>query len=175
VNAEQITARILQHRWHRSFCLPRYTPWDWWECDVFELTTAGYYREYEIKVTRPDFLNDAAKERFSQADRLDDRKVEKKHDLLMAHDPRGPVQFWYVVPEGLIKLREVPEWAGLIEIIISPPGGWRLYEKVLIEAPRLHGEKCHPKTVEHARGVCYYRMHELRNRLMLKKRAPARS
>jgi hypothetical protein len=149
------------HRWRRNFCLPHYTPWDWWECDLFELTDAGYYREYEIKVTRADFFNDKDKEQFCHADLLDARKVEKKHDLLAAHSARGPVQFWYVTPAGLVKLNEVPDWAGLIEIFSKLPESRHFYEEEKIKAPRLHRAKCNPKTVDHARGVCYYRMHSL--------------
>ena len=60
MNAERITAAILRERW-RKLRLPRYTPKGWWECDVFELTTSGYFREYEIKTSLSDFRNDAKK------------------------------------------------------------------------------------------------------------------
>ena len=43
-------------------CMPNYTPRDWWECDVFCVSKAGYFTEYEIKLTAQDFRADAQKQ-----------------------------------------------------------------------------------------------------------------
>lgn len=51
---------------------------------------------YEIKVSRADFRRDSHK---------------KQREARLFSD-----QFYYVTPPGLIKLEEVPDWAGLIEI-----------------------------------------------------------
>lgn len=50
---------------------------------------------YEIKVSRQDFKQD----------------TEKKQAAALKYSDR----FFYVTPPGLIKLDEVPEWAGLLE------------------------------------------------------------
>ena len=162
-------------RIRRALCLPRYTPFGWWECDVFELTASGYFREYEVKLTLADFRNDAKKQRDKRPyvfNRGAVTEVEKKHDLLAMGDARGPAEFSYVAPAGLISVQELPRWAGLLEIHQTEPWsptqkpGWRLKE--VIAAPRLHREKANPKIREHMMSVCYYRFHDalraLRNR-----------
>lgn len=61
-----------------------------------------------------------------------------KHARLGLGDPRGPSRFYFVVPAGLIRLDEVPEWAGLMEV-----RGTTAYARVsqTKPAPRLHREK----------------------------------
>ena len=174
VTSDEIEAMLIRNRFAASTVVPNYTPDKWWECDVLEVTAAGYFREYEIKMSRADFLRDHRK---SSEVRIDWRKqmklereareaglpppvrpVEKKHDLLASRSPRGPVQFWYVIPKGLVRMNEIPEWAGFIEVEIH---GTYLAERELIKAPRLHGEKLAKAILDHAVGVCYYRFHSL--------------
>lgn len=149
---------MLRSRWRTSFAIPRYTPADWWECDIAEITKSGYLREYEVKISRSDFLADCRKTENARPLRWEGPEVVQtsKHDLLAAKSTRGPVQFWFVVPEGMIRLNEVPEWAGLIECS-KPNYGRYLYERETMKAPRLHNTKLPDKVVSHARGVCYYR------------------
>lgn len=146
----------MRDRWRRAFVLPNYTPARWWECDLFELTDGGFFREYEVKLSRGDFFADAKKAApiYPRPYGMPER-VENKHALLSGRDTRCPSQFWFVTPAELIKPAEVPEWAGLIEIRDS---GGRLYEKEAVKAPRLHRLKF-PANAAHARTVCYWRMH----------------
>lgn len=176
MTAGDITHAIIRDRWRRNFCLPRFTPAGWWECDVWELTDAGYWREYEIKTSRADFRKDAEKSRkkFVMVDvppeqrknqfdtrRLTQQKDRNKHELLAAGDTAGPCQFWFVCPAGLIPVAEIPAWAGLIEITDKGGGQrrWRFRDVVVKPAPRLHGEKCKPAVAEKARESCYWRLH----------------
>lgn len=166
-------AAIMRESHRRNFCLPRYTPRDWWECDVFELTKSGYFREFEVKLTLADFKNDAQKSRDIRGT---DRRVEvepgrswrwvcdqeRKHDLLAKGDPRGPAEFWFVTPEGLIPRELLPAWAGLIELRDRGEGHrptfrWMAIPRV--EAPRLHKQKAEPEIRKDALGCCYYRLH----------------
>ncbi|MDX2187737.1 MAG: hypothetical protein SFV32_12450 [Opitutaceae bacterium] len=177
VLSEELAAlSILRDRYRKTVCLPRYTPFRWWECDVCEVTRAGFLREYEIKISRADFFADAAKEHreflsyrqtmeeFNLSGVMPAAKREKlnKHDLLAKGDPRGPVQFWYVTPVGLIQPSELPAFAGLIELIDRGPT-WRLshrwVETEKVKAPRLHGEKLRASVASHMISVCYYRFH----------------
>lgn len=64
---------------------------------------------FEVKVSRADFKRDSHK---------------KQREARLFSD-----EFYYVTPPGLLKLEEVPDWAGLIEI----HNGKR---KVIHEAPR---------------------------------------
>ncbi len=52
---------------------------------------------YEIKTSRSDFLRD--------------RKIANKHDGARALSN----EFWFVAPPGVVKVEEVPDWAGLLE------------------------------------------------------------
>jgi hypothetical protein len=147
MTCEEITSLMVGNRWRQTFTIPRFTPHEWWEADISEVTKAGYLREYEIKTSRSDFLRDGKKKQW--------RSGRTKHQLLAEHDVRGPVQFWFVAPEGLLKLNEIPAWAGLIEIIKAANGN--LMEVERITAPRLHGERASNKTMRQLQAVAYWR------------------
>lgn len=59
---------------------------------------------YEVKVSRSDFLGEV-------------RQPNKQRSARLFAD-----EFWYVTPEGLITPDEVPDWAGLMEIVEQPEG-----------------------------------------------------
>lgn len=148
-------------RWSRGFTMPRYTPGGWWECDLFHLTPAGYFWEFEIKLTVADFRRDAGKKMRKGPYRFGVPEVfETKHDLLVAADPRGPACFYYVTPEGLLDKEPLPPWAGWIELReVSDKYGTRLYEQSpRVKAPNIHRVKM-TTDGEHAMNTAYYRMH----------------
>jgi hypothetical protein len=158
---------LVRERLRRSLCIPRYTPKDWWECDLFEVTKSGYFKEYEIKLTLADFIADAKKtqRRWQWRGQIGD-VVRNKHEHLAKGCPTGPVEFWFVTPLGLLDDNKslLPTWAGLMELYDKGPGyhpHWRWRPEVVKAAPRLHETKIDPKIVVHATGVCYYRMHDL--------------
>lgn len=158
---------LVSRRWRRNFCLPNYTPRLWWECDLFEVTKADCFIEYEIKTARNDFFQDARKGRRGRF-RYDEKSdqwtgglLAMKHELLAAGDKRGPQRFWYVVPDGLVEIDEIPEWAGYIKILWEKD---RLREKIMKRAPTLHTAKITDGVADHARSVCYYRFHDVGRR-----------
>jgi hypothetical protein len=157
-----VARNLMCARYRRSFVLPRYTPRKWWEADVFELTGAGYFREYEIKLTLADFRADAKKiEEWKWGDPRTGVK-ETKHQRLARGDLAGPTQFWFVAPEGLIQALQIPPWAGLIEMRMHPATRpLRMSESEEIRAPRLHKTPADPRIEAHARSVIYYRLHTL--------------
>lgn len=75
-----------------------------WEADFISITSDFKVCEYEIKVSRSDFLVDADK--------------KEKHDTYRrgALIDRIPNRFYYVCPNGLIQPNEVPDYAGLLWI-----------------------------------------------------------
>lgn len=168
LSARDIESRLVHDLYRRSFVIPRYTPCGWWECDLFELTTAGFFREYEIKISRSDFVNDAEKNQTRK--QWWDAHFAKfvaaaggtKHERLFRRDAVGPARFTFVVPEGLVQAEEVPEWAGLT-YAVERPGHKRPFACVLRPvrpAPKLHRTKGeHLRS--HAQSVCYYRMNTL--------------
>lgn len=82
-----------------------------------------------------------------------------KHELLAAHDERGPSRFYYAVPQGLVTVEEVPVWAGLIEIREGRYGvGWPTITR---QAPRLHDQKAPDELAGDIRRILTYRFWHL--------------
>lgn len=101
-----------------------------YECDLIEVTQAGIFHEYEVKVSRSDFFADF------QKNSAWNWRPEKKHEIIS--DGIGPNYFSFVTPAGLVKIYEVPEYAGLIEV---NEDGKVVYTKVPL---RLHKNKIEP-------------------------------
>lgn len=150
----------MRERYRRNFVLPNYTPAKWFECDVFQITEAGYFNEFEIKISRGDFHADAKKLKriwdWDDAAGHGKNTDVRKHDYFDQPHEHGPRQFWYVTPENLVTADEVPSWAGLIWIIEYDG---RFCERNVKSAPSLHRHKIAPGIQEHAQGVCYWRLH----------------
>lgn len=140
--------------------MPNYTPKDWWECDVMSVTKAGFWTEFEIKLSVQDFRADRKKERRKSTG------VENKH-LALAQRIGCPNNFYYVVPSSIADKVVIPEWAGLMTAKWGEQDEYHDYSNVLFtsvrkKAPRLHLQKLNPEVLEHARGVCYWRMWSLK-------------
>lgn len=165
--------RAIWHEWgQRSMLMcPRFTPRNWWECDVWRVTKAGHVVEYEIKTTMKDFKADAAKfqKRFHKKPGGQwfegQDVVEKKHDLLAAGDARGPGRFFFVVLRSLgITVEMVPPWAGLLTYAPRAPGNYEPRFREEKGAPYLHREKASEEVVTQARISCYYRFWQMMSR-----------
>ena len=146
----------------KKLVLPNFTPWKWWECDIFSLSNAGYYAEYEIKLSVSDFKADAKK-----CDRV--RRV--KHENMRNPAMCGPNNFYYVMPKEISDLVEIPEWAGLVTVI----SGENYFTKkpytsarITKLAPRLHNKKCDSRIIEQAEKCIYWRMWSALKRLSKK-------
>ena len=98
---------------------------DDWESDFFIVQKAsGYCYEIEIKITRADFFADFKKRekheilktgKYSQ--RWQQHNRETNQWELMSKEVEytfRPNKFFYCVPEGLISVNELPEYAGLM-------------------------------------------------------------
>lgn len=159
-----ITERLIQEWFYRWFgnryeCLcPNYTPVGWFECDIFALTKSGYFHEFEIKLTVADFKADAEKRdrgyRFV-GNRYTNECGDTKYKRLSSADESGPVNFWYIVPEGLITPDDLPEFAGL-KYAIALKDKTLLVEDI-VKAPRLHRQKAKQEVADHVKTVFYYR------------------
>lgn len=170
MNAWHIACQFVSrdNRWLRNFCLPNFTPRNWWECDVFEITAAGYFVEYEIKISRSDFFADAGKTRADWPDgegipydpvtkTWPQPPTSRKHDLLAQGCSRGPSKFYFMTPENLVGINEVPSWAGLIYCKLVRDR-YIQFDEVRKE-PRLHKEKADAKHREGVYRACYSRLH----------------
>jgi hypothetical protein len=118
---------------------------DDWETDFFVVQKAsGYCYDIEIKITRSDFFADfkkrvkhlilqtgAYEHKWSIREGLNRDWTEYSKSI--EHNFR-PNKFYYCVPEGLITVNEVPEYAGLMYV-----SGYNI--KTVKEAPFIHKEK----------------------------------
>jgi len=161
-----LTERDIQRGLMWKFCgsqdvrMVNYTPGRWWECDLIRVTPAGYWYEYEVKLTKSDFKRDAEKYscvriqtpggwwRYSN-------QQEYKHDLLTANDPRGPKQFWFAFPAELIPMEQVPEWAGVVWA--TRGNGGRIKTEIKRKAPIRKTEKMSREAILRIKESAYHR------------------
>lgn len=135
-----------------------------WESDKLLETKSGYIYEFEIKISKGDFKNDfkhkkdkhiilEGEERYGDkylpryykllessrqySERAAERFIESYQDspIYLISKRRRPNYFYYAVPDELISVEEVPDYAGLI--YVNRNGGYRIIKK----APCLHKEK----------------------------------
>lgn len=122
------------------------------ECDIYSETISGYSHEYEIKISRNDFLND----------------VNKGNKHLSIENGQRVNRFWYVVPflssnlnvkpHNLVFANEIPRYSGLIYYY-----GESRFE-IIINAPLLNKEKLqYHKVVMEA---SYYRYVEYQHKII---------
>jgi len=106
MTAREIQRRLI-HDKRQSTVMPNFTPRQWFESDVIEITRARIWVEYEIKISRADFFADSQKgvHQF-------DNGQSSKHRQVAAG--KGPSRFFFVVPHMLVTELDVPIWAGLI-------------------------------------------------------------
>lgn len=124
----------------RDLAIVNHYPYNWFECDFLKITNSGYMYEYEIKLSRSDYNADKRKKQY------DNKKQDyvTKHDKLRNGDTNGPSKFFFVVPTDMIKVDEVPEFAGLIYASTSIEGhsSYLMVRLTVVkEAPRLHKTK----------------------------------
>lgn len=137
--------------------MPNFAPAGWYECDVFRVTKAGYFYEYEIKLSVSDFRRDREKHTYDWRAGT----CTSKHMALRYGAERGPSRFYFVMPDDIAdKVRsEIPEWAGLFEC--RGGSGWPRCTK---QAPVLHKRKVSPAIIRQAQSSALGRFWELHTR-----------
>lgn len=154
-----------------------------WEADLLQVTKSGYLREFEIKISRSDLKNDAKKDALYATGKETvtlynghpfERAVygkRTKYDVLQAGE--RVTEFYYVVPEGMVKPSDLPDWAGLWwvgEHITQY--GTRHYTLIEVRrAKRLNRVTVSEKVKAEMLKSCYYRYW----RLWLEKRRPKKT
>lgn len=76
-----------------------------WESDYLAITKAGLIHEVEIKISKHDYKNEAKNKWAKFA------LFESRNESTMIPD-----FFYYCVPENLLSVEEVPEYAGLLYV-----------------------------------------------------------
>ena len=150
--------KFLEKKSHRSI-ISNFTPTDWWECDMFSVTKAGYGYEFEIKISKADFKADAVKNRVVRGKSWPPT-TEVKHELLAKGQPDGPSRFAYVVPEGLLTPEDVPEWSGLYVVYKRRNGHLAIKQEK--QSPSLHKQKTPQSTIDKIKDSYMWRYWALR-------------
>ena len=153
MKARDVAVELALSMYRRSVVMPSITPRNWYECDLLEITKAGYFREFEVKLTKADFVKDACKASWK------DRRAERtKHTRLDCRDTQGPCEFTFVVPEDLAPKLEPPAWAGMMAFkVVTDIGRPRVYFRSLKTALRLHRTKADPALRMQVFEACYWR------------------
>lgn len=138
-----------------------------WECDVLEITKAGYSHEYEVKISRSDFKADFSKQ----------KRGKSKYDILQTGERVN--YFSYICPPELISPDEVPTWAGLIYAqpytaylfnrkTYDTTEAVRIEFKIIKPPIKLSTNKINNVILQKINECIYYRFHELRTKLSTK-------
>jgi hypothetical protein len=96
------------------------------ECDVISISKSDFIYEYEVKISRSDFKADFKKPKHNLI-------TEKKFMIETFY--KVPNYFYFVVPENLVTIEEVPEYAGLM--YLTENGDFNVIKK----APIIHKTK----------------------------------
>lgn len=130
-----------------------------WESDKLIETRSGLIYEFEIKISKADFKNDfknkaekhlilEGKDLSSKLFELIDGKYVPSSEIKQStKDYKKPNYFYYAVPEGMINVDEIPEYAGLIYILtedaMTDMNGKFIFNRFYVVkiAPKLHNEK----------------------------------
>jgi len=115
-----------------------------WESDVYAITKKGYAVEFEVKISKADFKKDFEKEKHLHFKGIgvSERKYIRGYGFqetgkMKVLPNRGmPSRFYYVCPTDLIKVEEIPKYAGLIYVDTEYYG-----IEIVKTAPRIHSEK----------------------------------
>ena len=135
------------------------------------MTKTHLVHEFEIKISRSDFLADFKKREYhpqngTKHERMAERKhgwapppdaYEIKHGLLKS-PLWTPNYFWFCAPKGILRADDIPEYAGFIEFesrYIVPPwrnayAYWDLEMNEMKSAPRLHRQKAYTENLKEA-------------------------
>lgn len=100
------------------------------ECDVISISKSNFIYEYEVKISKSDFKADFKKPKHTLITEKKFIKETKKEIFYLV-----PNYFYFVVPENLVKVEEIPDYAGLM--YVNENGVYDIIKK----APIIHKTK----------------------------------
>jgi hypothetical protein len=114
------------------------------EMDMVSVMKSGKICEYEIKISRSDFKADFKKDKHRLIQLRASGITKEDHPSkwgvrVYTLEIKTANHFYYVAPEGLIAVDEVPKWAGLIEISNRSI----FIASTVKRAPQIHSEIYH--------------------------------
>lgn len=123
-----------------------------WESDFWLMTKSNLCYEFEIKISKADFKNEF-------------KHKTEKHALLENNNQKliKPNYFYFAVPENLIQLEDIPEYAGLIYIIDIFP-----YYEIIKTAPKLTDNKQDENTLNLLEKF-YYNYRDWKHKVLIER------
>jgi hypothetical protein len=132
------------------------------EADLLSLTPTHFIHEFEIKLSKSDFRADFKNKHF---------KHQKFGQLLTQDEEEKkpyycPNYYWFVMPENLLPLESIPDYAGLIYVKEREHknlfGTLKVGLETVKRAPRLHSTKLEDKWIEKLHNTLKNRYWSLR-------------
>jgi hypothetical protein len=107
------------------------------ECDVISISKSDYIYEYEVKISKSDFKADFKKDKHKLMENAGVKEKVIKENNIIIKDIwyLTPNYFSFVVPEDLISIQDIPDYAGLIYMTTD------LKFNIIKKPPLLHKEK----------------------------------
>lgn len=137
MNAEDITKALFWYYKNYNYRIANVFIYDW-ESDFYCLSKSGYSVEVEIKITVGDFKADFKKKwKHLLLSSKTSTVFRRLRWNIITYDraKKTPNRFYYACPEGMIKVDDIPEYAGLIYV-----GKYRQIT-IVKNAPLLHPVK----------------------------------
>lgn len=146
--SNDISAGLVMHLYEKGYSpiTTRFQGFGLAECDVMAVSKADYIYEYEIKISKSDFKADFKKEKHKLI--MEKKFVNESKTWRIPF--YAPNYFYFVVPENLVTLDEIPEYAGLI--YLKKNEREIEYFEIIKKAPLLHKTKA---TTEFIRAVAH--------------------
>lgn len=146
----QITSDLYDHLVKSNTTLACLNSWipRRWEMDIARVNKNKMLYEYEIKISRADFLADKKNKKNKHTLYASTKSARKDQENWVSSFV--PSQFYYVCPTDLIKIEELPAFAGLIYRRELPMRVYPPYIKfdIVKRAPKIHNLKMPDKDIE---------------------------
>jgi len=186
MNESMMQAVLMQHAIAKRYQLtaPNLAMLYAWEADLISATNAWLVHEYEIKVSRSDFLADSNKRakhaslarEFASSPGPRKPRDEVMQSLLdqgwldLDLSRKTPNYFWYATNGFEIDPSEIPHYAGWLRIKWHERFG-RYGVRVEKQAPRLHSEKLSERKRLNLARWLSYKLSNMYNLRYLKEQA----
>ena len=140
VESKNIEASLVMHLYEKqhSPITTHFTGYGLSECDVISISKSNYIYEHEVKISRSDFKADFKKEKhkfMTERKSIKERLIKENNQMVRDIWYLTSNYFYFVVPDGLISIEEIPEYAGLIYVSEN------LEFNIIKKAPLIHKEK----------------------------------
>ena len=136
-NIEAALAMYLYEKQH-SPITSHFTGYGLSESDVISISKSDYIYEYEVKISKSDFKADFKKEKHKlmlEGVGVKERLIKENNNMVRDIWYLTPNYFYFVVPENLLPIEDIPQYAGLIYM------NEKQEFETIKKAPLIHKEK----------------------------------